>query len=474
MATVYLRSTDGSDSDDGSTWALAKATLAGAFTAAGAGGLIYMSDNHAETGAAPLTLTSPGTAAAPVRVLCVDDSAEPPTALATTATVSTTGNNGITFNTGHTYIYGVTFQCGSGAVAPTINFSGLGHWVLESCGLSLVATAGVAVRVGSGQARVVWRNVTVTFGGTTQMIRPDGGSLEWVGGSIAGTIPTTLFQSFAGSAQIRVRGVDLSAAGAGKNLVSVAGSNVHDVVFQGCVLGASVTPVTGTFVGLNGGTVRLDRCVSGTLSATPLGLTSEASYAGTVASSLSRYRTGGADDGEQANAHSWEMAGSSTSLELVTPLESPPLSRWVDAGSQTVTVYVASGVTLQDDEFWVEVQSPSEAGSPTSQARLTSTRAGWLTSPANLTADGSSAWNGSGVGTKQKVEVAINPALPGFVVVRCFLAKASTTVYLDPSLDVAGDTTGWQRFTQGVQTHGDDPGGGGGGVAVLTGGGLVR
>src|SRR3990167_9027284 len=93
MATLYVRSTDGSDADTGATWALAKASLAGAFAAASAGDTIYVSQVHAETQASAMTLTSPGTAASPVRVLCVNDAAEPPTALATTATVTTTGAN---------------------------------------------------------------------------------------------------------------------------------------------------------------------------------------------------------------------------------------------------------------------------------------------------------------------------------------------------------------------------------------------
>ena len=38
MAVLYVRSTDGDDADNGSTWALAKATLAGAFAAAAEGG----------------------------------------------------------------------------------------------------------------------------------------------------------------------------------------------------------------------------------------------------------------------------------------------------------------------------------------------------------------------------------------------------------------------------------------------------
>ena len=71
MAELFLRSTDGTDSDDGSTWALAKGTLTGAFAAASAGDTIYVSDNHAESQSAEMTLTSPGTNAAPVKVLCV-------------------------------------------------------------------------------------------------------------------------------------------------------------------------------------------------------------------------------------------------------------------------------------------------------------------------------------------------------------------------------------------------------------------
>ncbi len=70
MAVIYLRSTDGSDADNGSTWALAKATLAAALTAAGAGGTVYVSQVHAETQAGAMTLTSPGTEASPVRVIC--------------------------------------------------------------------------------------------------------------------------------------------------------------------------------------------------------------------------------------------------------------------------------------------------------------------------------------------------------------------------------------------------------------------
>ena len=45
---LYVRSSDGNDGDNGSTWALAKATLAGAVTAWTDGDVICVEDNRAE------------------------------------------------------------------------------------------------------------------------------------------------------------------------------------------------------------------------------------------------------------------------------------------------------------------------------------------------------------------------------------------------------------------------------------------
>src|SRR3990167_2296817 len=101
MANIYVRSTDGSDADDGSTWALAKATLAGALAIATSADTIWVSQNHAETAAGNKSHTFPTTPG--LRVLCGNDAAEPPTALATTATVTTTGNFAVTFVSGFAY-----------------------------------------------------------------------------------------------------------------------------------------------------------------------------------------------------------------------------------------------------------------------------------------------------------------------------------------------------------------------------------
>lgn len=91
MTDYYVRSTDGNDSDNGLTWATAKATLYEAANTAAIGDSIYVSNAHSET----ITWTAYGQVGKIIsppyksRVICVDDtSGEPPTVLANTATVN--------------------------------------------------------------------------------------------------------------------------------------------------------------------------------------------------------------------------------------------------------------------------------------------------------------------------------------------------------------------------------------------------
>lgn len=91
MTDYYVRSTDGNDSDNGLTWATAKATLYEAANTAAIGDTIYVSNAHSET----TTWTAYGQVGKIIsppyksRIICVDDtSGEPPTTLANTATVN--------------------------------------------------------------------------------------------------------------------------------------------------------------------------------------------------------------------------------------------------------------------------------------------------------------------------------------------------------------------------------------------------
>jgi len=213
MADIYLSSVDGSDGDDGSTWALAKATLAAALTAAGAGGTVYMDNAHAETQASDMTLASPGTAASPTRVLCVDRTGnpQPPTALATTGAVTTTGNTKIIFGAGsYTYYYGITFTAASGGTTSagyiTVFSDGTtsAGVIFEACVLNNGTTAVTAVmafgRHGSSarlSQSVVLLNTKLQFGGAYTNAVTIAVYFLWKGPSsaIQGSVPTSLLRT---------------------------------------------------------------------------------------------------------------------------------------------------------------------------------------------------------------------------------------------------------------------------------------
>lgn len=441
-ADIYLRSTDGADGDNGSTWALAKATLAAAMTAAGAGGRVFVSDNHAETQASAMTLTSPGTAASPTQVLCVDDAGnpQPPTALATTATVSTTGVNAINF-AGSAYCYGIAFQSGDAANNGTIQFNsaaGAWWWRLERCNLRLNNTATTGFILcgafnGNDSQLLELINTTVQFGAVGQALRVDSGRLVWrdTDNAILGTNPTTLFTSLngaAGGGDVRVRAVDLEGP---TNLIA---SNIdlnYRFLFENCKLGAGVVVGIGAVAAQGGLIVTLANCDSGD---TNYRWHSQ-SYQGTVTHETTIVRTGGATDG--TTPVSRKMVSTANS-KFYSPLESTPVVFWNETVGSAITIsipVITDNVTLTDAEAWIEVEYLGTSGFPL--ALNASDRAATIfATPANQTTDASSTWTTTGLTTpvKQELSVSFTPQEKGLVRARVMLAKASTTMYFDPKV----------------------------------------
>lgn len=108
-------------------WGAPHARLRKAYTATwgAAGDWFYIGDDHAETEAAAMSLTSPGTFALPCRVICVSHTGSTPPVsadLATTATISTTGTNGLSITSGSAYHYGIIFNCGTGSSSVSLSF----------------------------------------------------------------------------------------------------------------------------------------------------------------------------------------------------------------------------------------------------------------------------------------------------------------------------------------------------------------
>jgi len=451
VATFYLRSTDGSDSDDGSTWALAKATATGVGSASTtAGDTTYLSPVHAESTASSITINFRSGSTTPWRFVCADDSANPPTAVATGANITTTGTASITFNTGgdgnggYAYAYGVTFNAGTGAGISSINIgstsgSGSTFSFLEKCNFNLLGTASSAlINIGSGGAYLNARLVdcTFSFGATGQHIKASG-TTRIHGGSIAAgsSAITTVFEVQNGS--LEVIGCDLSHAATAASLVNPnAGSNttVSYARLVGCKLPASWSGnlVTTTPNGFN--YAEMINCDAG---ATNYRYWRETQF-GSIKHETTIVRSGGASDG--TTPLSWKLASNTRPRFPNELLESQDILAWNDTVGSSVTAtveIVTDNVTLNDDEAFLQVFYYGSSSTPLA-TRISDAKADILASASAQTTS-SATWTTTGLGTpvKQKLSVTFTPQMKGFVIARVMLAKASTTVYVDPVLTLA-------------------------------------
>lgn len=443
MAVIYLSSVDGSDADNGSTWALAKATLAAALTAAGAGGTVYVDNAHAESQGSAMTLTSPGTSASPVMVLCASRaSGAPPTTLATTATVTTTTTFGMDF-AGVAYCYGVTFRGGTSTGGGSIAFLATTpwYWRFEQCAIELNGSgSGARITFGanstsSDDQRVELVNSSLKFANASQGVlvrcpfRMEGGSV-----AAAGTAPTTLFltPSAGNYGDATLRGVNLSGLASGTNLVLASAGNCNSYTFENCKLGSSVSITTGSVAGQGGVSVRLVNCDSADTNYRYYKQT----YQGTITQETTIVRDSGASDGTTPVSRKMVTTANS---KMYSPLESDAITFWNETTGSSVTAtveVVTDNVTLTDAEAWIEVEYLGTSGFPVSS--FASDRAAdVLATPANQTSS-SVTWTTTGLGTpvKQKLAVSFTPAEKGPVKVRVMLAKASTTMYVCPKVDV--------------------------------------
>ncbi|HAM41181.1 MAG TPA: hypothetical protein DCP69_07535 [Candidatus Omnitrophica bacterium] len=393
-----------------------------------------------------MTITSPGTAAAPCEFLCGNDAAEPPTALATTATVTTTGANSINIS-GSLYCYGLTVSAGTGTASVSLllmEASGAQIGIFDTCHLevgmtSAASISNIAVGSPSGNAGVKlcrWINTVVKFANTSAHITVPAARLEWSNGSVdaAGVIPTALFAGTSYGTAI-IQGVDLSALGSTKALVGLATDMLSPnlIIFKQCKLGASVSLTSGTDPG-HGPLYWLDNCDSADTNYRM----QRHQYEGDVYSETTVVRTGGASDATTPLSH--KMVSSANS-KFFAPLYGPEMVVWNDAvgSSQTVTCEILhdSVTALTDAEVWLETEYLGTTGFPLSL--FASDRAAdILATPANQAAS-SVAWTTTGMTNpnKQKLVTTQTPQEKGWYRCRVAVAKPSYTLYACPKLAVA-------------------------------------
>jgi len=436
MATWFVNS-NATGTNAGTSWLNAWTSIASA-TGVAAGDIAKVEYRHSESGLSAAVNFANGTLTNPVQIVSCDKDNSDAARVGASIAFGTTSAIGFF---GSLYCYGVTL----GQTASLLRLAppNSGIQIYDTCVLAPTGSTGLQFGDGSNSRwSIQLLNTTIDLSGTSSsaaLVSISGTTnsiFSWVGGSYICRSPqTNLFGSLTGVAVGRIAGVIFS--GTVTSLISgSATQSSNNLTFTGCI------PPTYTNIFTTSPTsycarINLDGFQSGTLTAALLPPTLEVDVTGTIAADLTRYRAGGANDGSNANSYSWAFTTNSTAAQFTTPITSPPISRWVTAGSHTVTVYIASGATQHNDDVWLEVMSPSEAVSATGQARYQSTRRAPLATPAALTTDGVSTWTGTGVGTLQKISVTINPTVAGVVTVRVNVADPSSSIYVDPKLDVS-------------------------------------
>lgn len=399
-----------------------------------AGDSIYVSSDHAETSSANTTLAAAAGAFAQTIILSVTKAGSvPPVAADITsgASIACTGATALTFTGGGTYWQGITFSTGSGSSLASLAFSSSGSQYFNNCAFILNTTnSGAPINIGTS-SRLVWNNCTVTFGHASQNIGSQG-RFEWYNttSAILGTTPTTLFGSTANFSYIHCHGVDLSALGSGKNLCDGSSPGLGTVILSFCKLGSSVTVRQNTPTQPCSDLVTLTNCDSGNT-----GYRNEwYSATGAITPEITITRTNGATDGVQKVSHKYVSNANTT---LSDPLEGPPIYKWnTVTSSQTATIEFISSASLNNNDIFVELEYLGTASFPQS-IFVNNTIATILTAAAAQTSS-SVAWDSSpATPVKQKLVVTFTAQIAGLVRAVVKVAKASTTVYVDPLLTIA-------------------------------------
>lgn len=454
MAEIYVRSTDGSNSDNGSTWALAKLDLAGAAAIDSAGDTIYVSDNHAESTAASITIAFAGTGAAPVNVICADDSAEPPTASTTSGIVTSTG---FIVLTGNVYVYGLSFLAGSGSSSSTsvLTLGGITtnfKQTYDNCVFSLLTT-GTSARLnaasdatGAIPATVLWQNSSVKFANANHAIGLCNVNFVWNGGGIVSgstALTGSLFKSPSTTirgANANISGVDLTNLGAGCSIFDASSGSFLKAVIRNCKLPASWTGglTTGTLD--PGQRFEMYNCDNAD---TNYRLWIE-EYAGSVKHETTIVRSGGATDG--VTPISWVIASSANAEFPLFSVKTPEIVIWNETTGSAITADIeivhdsqgaGTGNDFTDEEIWLEVMYLGASGTPLGVfiSNIKEDVLGTATDHANS----SETWTTTGLTTpvKQTLSVSFTPQEKGYIHATVYVAKASKTVYVDPLITVS-------------------------------------
>ena len=166
-------------------------------------------------------------------------------------------------------------------------------------------------------------------------------------------------------------------------------------------------------------------------------------YFGQILHNTAIYRTAGASNG--TTNISWAMTSNTNSEWLHQSLDSPEICIWNETTGSSVTVTVEflidSATTLYKEDVWMEVSYLGTSGVPLGSLDVDSRLATYLTALTTTECDtgtGVANWTGDAAGAKSyKLTSTITPQEKGVISATVKLAKASTTIYVDPMITLS-------------------------------------
>lgn len=429
---------------NGSSWADAYTSIQSLVSAIGSVPTrVFVASDHSEQIAT--TLTFPAAAANGYTLISCDrTSGYPPTVEQAGAVISSTNATNLAIQNDFVS-KGVFWKAGANSTATrnlTIeSSSGAAHFTrIIGGGIELQNTgSGSRIILGTGATsrtqRVELRDAEIRFGHTGQGFQIQNATLDVRGGSVAGSAITELFKAFSLSfCNVFLSGVNLSAAAASFNFLASSLTVSGRFIADRCRMPASWTGgIASTTPVMSALEATLTNCDNAD---TQYRLTT-AQYDSIIRQETTVVRTGGGVDGSQAV--SWKVTTGSMNYP-VTFAEVPMVHvrRDTVGSSVTVTAHVLTdGVTLNDDEAWLEVIYMGTSGHPLGVTASDE--------KSNLLAAGSAqdasteTWVTTGLTSpvKQKLSVTITPQEVGWITARVRVARSSTTVYVCPKIEVA-------------------------------------
>lgn len=441
MATYFVAS-GGSNTAPYDTWAKAATSIATALAAATSNGdFVVIQYDAVPSGDKELAADTTYTFAANIFFVSATNNS----GSSWTATEMGTGNwiGNSTTNRGvilagsdrQCWLYGLTIRT-AGSTDDNITVgSGNGQTLLmHNCYLwSGNTSSSSTINLGNiNGAYVRLTNCTLRFGNVNQNIFTNG-RFDMIGGSVssAGSAPTRLVDAGYGvSSTLTFSGVDLSHV-TGTLVDNLTGAT--DIIFERCKLGSGVVVLASQTSNptLASAAVFVRDCSSGDTH----GLFGFYNALGSVVSDTGIYFTAG------NSAQSWKIVTTANASRMA-PFKTPTIT-WIAPGLSSITprfeiLRDGSSTAFTDNEVWAEFLIKSNSGSTLAAVYTDGIAIG--ATPSNQAAGaGLGSWTGeSGTAWSGKIDSgsAVTPAELGDLTGSIFVGLASTTLYINPEVEV--------------------------------------